>query len=154
MALDSKAREILFGTPILSRQIRKCVQGKGKVTENELRSIFADVSAKTFSHTLWNLTHQGVLNSRDGILSCCPDTPEMQGSQADRAWKAACLLRSFRLDELCRAADIKWDYAQRITARWGRKGLAVKSGTSMRGAPAVWTMVGGNPYARPIIRRK
>ena len=154
MALDKEARTTLFGTPVLSRQIRKCVRGKGSVSESELRSIFSDIKTATFNHTIWNLKNQGVLESVDGMLSCLDDAPEIQGSQADRAWKAACLLKSFQLDELCRAADITWDYAQRIMARWRRKGFAIKHGSSLRGAPAVWTMAAKIPNVRPITRRK
>ena len=154
MALDSKARAVLFGTPILSRQIHKCVKGKGSISKEELRSIFPDVETETFNHTLRNLKNQGVLEHVDGMVSYREGAPDPHGSQADRAWKAACLLKSFKLDELCRAADITWSYAQRTLARWCSKGLAVKSGASLRGAPAVWTMVGGNPNSRPITRRK
>lgn len=154
MALDSKARAVLFGTPILSRQIHKCVKGKGSISKEELRSIFPDVETETFNHTLWKLKRRGVLENEEGIVSFREDAPEPRGDKADRVWKAACLLKSFKLDELCRTADVTWDYAQRIMDRWCSKGLAVKSGASLRGAPAVWTMVGGNPNSRPITRRK
>ena len=154
MALDKEARAVLFGTPMLAHQIRKCVQGKGSMPESELRSIFSDINKSVFDHAVWKLVNRGVLARKDGEISFCPDAPAIRGNQADRAWKAACLLKSFRLEELCRTADIKWTYAQRLMARWVSKGLAVKNGTSCRGSFAVWTMKPADPNNRPVNRRK
>ena len=101
MALDKEARAVLFGTPMLAHQIRKCVQGKGSMPESELRSIFSDIDKSVFDHAVWKLVNRGVLARKDGEISFCPDAPAIRGNQADRAWKAACLLKSFRLEELC-----------------------------------------------------
>ena len=64
------------------------------------------METETFNHTLRNLKNQGVLENVDGMVSYREGAPDPHGSQADRAWKAACLLKSFKLDELCRAATL------------------------------------------------
>jgi hypothetical protein len=154
MALDKEARTTLFGTPVLSRQIRKCVQGKQCIAEKELREIFQDVGSNLYNQTLRQLNKQGVLVRKDGNVSFLNDAPALQGSQADRAWKAALLLRTFSLEELCRTAEIKWSYAQKLMSVWVRKGLAVKLQPSRSKAPAIWSMEAKNPPVRPITRRK
>lgn len=154
MALDKEARTTLFGTPVLARQIRKCVQSKQNIPEKELRAIFQDVKSNLYHKTLTQLGKQGVLVRNNGTITFLEDAPVLYGSQADRAWKAALLLKTFSLEELCRTADIKWAYAQKLMSIWVKKGLAVKLQPSRSKAPAVWSMAAKNPPVRPITRRK
>lgn len=154
MALDSKAREILFGTPVFARQMRKCIESKGSSTEAELWEIFKDVGRYLFNKTLMQLQHQGVISINGKQINAVKDAPAMCGCQADRAWRAACLLKTFRLDELCRIAEINWAYAQRLVGWWVRAGVAVKVTESRRGESAIWSMTTGKSGIRPIRRQK
>ena len=154
MALDRKAREILFGTPVFARQLRKCIESKGTATEAELWDIFQDVGRYLFHKTLRKLHLQGVVETRDGMIVALQEAPAMRGCQADRAWRAACLLKSFRLDELCRIAEINWTYAQRLVGRWVKSGVAVKTAGSRRGAPAIWSMTAGKSATRPVRNQR
>lgn len=152
MALGKQARAVLFGTPLLSRQLRKCIEAKGSVSEKEVREIFGDVGSNQYHKTLRQLQSQKVIDRQDGVLTFRADAPTMLGSQADRAWKAALLLKSFEIQELCKMAEIKWTYAQRLLSHWVKNGAAVKVVDSRKGAPAIWTMISNTEDPRPVRR--
>ena len=154
MALDNKAREILFGTPMFARQLRKCIEDRGSIREEELREFFPDIGSNLFNQTLRQLRRQGVIQRQNGTVTYLSSAPEIQGFQADRAWRAACLLKSFSLGELCRTAEISWTYAQRLVGRWVKNGVAVKTAGSRRGAPAVWAMKTGETETRPVRNQR
>lgn len=154
MLLTKEQRTILFGTPLLSRQVRKCVQSKGAASADEIREIFHDVGSNLYNQTLRQLQRQGVLVRAGGKIVYCTDAPTLLGCQADRVWKAARLLQSFGLDELCKTADVKWTYAQKLLSRWSRSGFVVKIADSCRGFPGIWRITPSAPIARPVQRRK
>lgn len=154
MLLTKEQRTVLFGTPMLSRQIRKCVQSKGTASAAEIREIFHDVGSNLYNKTIRQLQNQGVLVRHGGKITYRTDAPMLLGCQADRTWKAARLLRSFGLDDLCKTADVKRGHAQRLLSIWSQSGFVVRIADSRRGMPGIWRITPSAPAVRPVKRRK
>jgi hypothetical protein len=129
MPLKAQEREVLFGTPILARQLRKYVEGKGKVSQQQTRLDFPDVSINTFCKTIGQLVSAGELIKDEGILSVSPDAKMAPGSRPDAAWKAARILRVFTDAKLAQIAAVDVKYAKTICATWKRAGLLIEVGS-------------------------
>lgn len=148
MALSRAQRQILFDTPLLSRQMRKCVQARGSMQEQELRDVFSDIRSNQFFKTLRQLAEQKALVRSEGVVTFLADTAgELQGSQADRVWKAARLLGSFSLPDLIRISEVSWEYAEKLLLRWARAGYVHKVNSTGKG---IWRTAPDLPSVRPV----
>lgn len=118
MRLKAQERETLFSTPVLSRQVRKYVQSKGRVPFRQARLDFADIGLNSFCKTVTQLIDTGSL-IRDGQDLCVSlDAKAVAGSQADACWKAARILGTFRAAKLAQIADVSIQYATTLCGRW------------------------------------
>jgi hypothetical protein len=127
MQLNKEQRSSLFQTPVLSRQIRKCVEAKGSMSERDLRSIFLDVPSNHFFNAVRQLVVQGVLTRKDAVVSFNGNGAQPpKGTTADRVWKAAVQLGCFTIEELVRISEVNWEYVEKLLLRWARGGHVTK----------------------------
>lgn len=147
MPLRAQERNVLFGTPVLSRQIRKYVGAKGRVPVKQARLEFGDIGTKTFYATVDRLIKTGDL-LRDGNDLCMSlEAKAGIGMKADACWKAARLLGTFRVAKLAKVADIRPGYATTLCARWRKLGFLQLLDTDGRN---MYKMI-STQETRPII---
>lgn len=147
MPLRAQERNVLFETPVLSRQIRKYVGAKGRVPVKQARLEFGDIGTKTFYATVDRLIKAGDL-LRDGNDLCMSlEAKAGIGTKADACWKAARLLGTFRVAKLAKVADIRPGYATTLCTRWRKEGFLQLLDTD---GPNMYKMISVQE-TRPII---
>lgn len=122
MPISSAEREVVFKTPVLSRQMRKYVEAKGKVSIRQMRLDFADVGTNSFYKSVYQMIETGAVLRDGDYLSILADAKPIVGSMADCAWQAARLLKCFSAAKLAFTAGIKLNYATTLCAKWVEAG--------------------------------
>ncbi len=124
MPIERSAREILFGTPVVSHQIQKYMAQRRSCTINDLRADFYDISRALFFSTIFNLTSRAVLKrDKDLVIYIGNPASEIKGCAADRAWKAALHMDTFTTDRLAFIAELNQRYATNLCRSWVRSGV-------------------------------
>lgn len=128
MPIERAARNVLFGTPVVSHQIQKYMAQCKSCTVAQLREDFFDISKALFFSTIFNLTSRGVLE-RDGEQLIYKGNPQdIKGSGADRAWKAALMLGTFTSDKLAMVAELEQRYSTMLCKSWETDGYIIAVG--------------------------
>lgn len=129
MPIDRSARDVLFGTPIVSHQILKYMAQRKSCTVEELFDDFSDLSKGMFLSTVFKLTSRSILSREGDRLTYIGDPLEkIKGHRADRAWKAALMMDTFTSDRLATIAEIEQRYATILCRSWEKDGYVALVG--------------------------
>lgn len=149
MPLKAHEREVLFSTPVLSRQIRKYVESKHRVPFRQIRLDFPDIGINTFCKTISQLVDSGELIKDGDDLCINKDAKVIPGTQADACWKAARILGTFRAGKLAQIAGVSLYYATTLCARWCGAGYLMLIEADGKN---IYKMV-SDQQVRPVIGR-
>lgn len=150
MPISFAEREVLFKTPVLSRQMRKYIDAKGKVSVKQMRLDFADVGTNSFYKTVYQLLATGSVLRDGDYLAVLADAKPVVGSKADCAWQAARLLRCFTAAKLALTSGVRLNYATSLCAKWTDAGYLIRIETEGRHA---YRLVNSS-IMRPTKKRK
>lgn len=125
--LTPKERAVLFSTRVVSVQIQRYIEAKGVVDMDQLVKAFPEVKRRDMGKRIKNLSDRGIVIREAG---CFIATYKVQpyGDQADRAWKAARLLKTFNPGQIARLADVEREHAGMLCRYWRDSGHLVKIG--------------------------
>lgn len=151
MPISSAEREVIFKTPVLSRQMRKYVEAKGKVSIKQMRLDFADVGTNSFYKSVYQMIEAGSVLREGDYLSILAGTKPVVGSLADCAWQAARLLKCFTAAKLALTSGTKLNYATTLCAKWVKAGYLTRLETN--GASHVYRLV-STSIMRPVNTRR
>lgn len=135
MPIERSAREVLFGTPVVSHQIQKYMAQRKACTITDLRADFYDISKALFFSTIFNLTSRSVLKRDEELVTYIGNPPsEIFGCKADRAWKAALHMDTFTSDRLAIIAELDQRYATTLCRSWAKSGAITEVGKKVNGS--------------------
>lgn len=150
MPISSAERKVIFKTPVLSRQMRKYVEAKGKVSIKQMRLDFADVGTNSFYKSVYQMVEAGSVLRDGDYLSILADAKPIVGSLADCAWQAARLLKCFTAAKLALTSGTKLNYATTLCAKWAEAGHLVRLETD--GGPYIYRLI-STSIIRPVRTR-
>ncbi len=125
-------RAAIFQTPVLRRQIQKYVRFRGEIPRKELSDFFATASKRTFDAALWALKKRGALLVDEDDVYTIGEADEIVASRADRAWKAARMMRTFTAKGLAITAGVDHRYVVDLCSTWAAHNWIVRVGQKDR----------------------
>lgn len=121
-------RAAIFQTRVIQRQIQKYVRFREEIPRKELAEFFATVKKTTFDASLHYLKKRGALIVDENDVYRPGKIDEIVASRADRAWKAARIMRTFTSRELAITADLDRQYVSDLFATWVAQDYIVQVG--------------------------
>lgn len=116
--MNHKSRTLLFGTPLISRQMRRYIESHLQVTTKQLRQDFSDIQSNTIYKTLAQLEQAGRIEREGSIVRITDAAYTEPSAQADRAWKGAQILKVFTRERLALISDVSVNYISLLCNRW------------------------------------
>lgn len=148
MPLDAADREILFGTPLPTRQIELYLaKQQGCVSSiPELRKAFADLSSGCFHSALIALRTRGVVEIADDCISLIGGG-DMEPSKSDKVWKAIRIERRFTVERIASVTGLATMTVRHILNSFEKESI-VRADFRSKGKPTVYSFV-SDAVSRP-----
>lgn len=150
MHISPSERKVLFGTPVISRQIQKYVEAKGSVGLDAICEVFNELPRRTLRNHLLQLCQRGAMKKEEGVYIASKDYTGI-GAKADNAWRAARLLSTFDPASLAKVASIDRDHAATLCRTWLNEGLLIRIGR--KGLVPIYRLI-SKSVVRPIVHQE
>ncbi|MGD1832527.1 MAG: hypothetical protein ACPKOP_04190 [Sphaerochaetaceae bacterium] len=110
------------------RQIHKYVKFREEIPRKELAEFFGAVKNTTFNSALHDLKKRGAIIADEHDVYRPGAAEEIVACRADRAWKAARIMRTFTSRELAITAELDRQYVSDLFATWVAQDYIVQVG--------------------------
>ncbi len=147
MLISPTERRVLFGTPVIARQIQKYVEAKGEVGLDSIAEVFGELPRRVVRQYLTQLCKRGAMRKDSGVY-IATDGYVGIGVKADNAWRAARILSTFDPPTLAKVAEVDPEHAATLCRSWLREGFVVLMGR--RGRTPIYRLI-SKEVVRPII---
>ena len=150
MRISPTEREVLFGTPVIARQIQKYVEAKGSAGLDSICEVFDELPRRTLRNHLLQLCQRGAMRKEEGVYIASKDYTGI-GAKADNAWRAARLLSTFDPASLAKVASVDREHAATLCRTWLNEGLLIRIGR--KGLVPIYRLI-SKSVVRPIVHQE
>lgn len=153
MPLGAADREILFGTPLPTKQIELYLAKQQNCTSSisDLRNAFADLSAGCFHSALIALKTRGVIETEGDSISLVGGG-DTGLSKSDMVWKAIRIERSFTVDRIASMTGLSITTVRHILNSFEKENI-VRAVSRSKGKPTVY-LFASEAVVRPKKKSK
>nr|WP_319473062.1 hypothetical protein [uncultured Sphaerochaeta sp.] len=150
MHINPTEREVLFGTPVIARQLQKYVEAKGTVGLDAICEVFSELPRRTIRNHLLQLCQRGAMTKQEGVYIASSEYTGI-GVKADNAWRAARILSTFDPATLAKVSSIDREHSATLCRMWLKEGFLLRIGRN--GLVPIYRLI-SKEVVRPIVHQE